>query len=196
MLSILYSEVKKYGCPNCGCDSMAGGNNSYYGITTCRCRHCKLYFEIRPEDSVVVNKPQYSVRKKDISNPQSSDYIMEEAIEISHPRIGKDKWHWEPEDIKPVEGEYWNSRGIGYDLSGFVKTKKAGERLLKMVQDILGTTECKTYLDYRESEPNWIQFKFKKEEFDLEKLETLANKNNDKENGILTYDIIKSCVII
>lgn len=72
--------------------------------------------------------------------------------------------------IYPEEGEYWSSRGVGYDLSGFVRTKKAGERILAMVHEVLGTTECKTFLDYRPSEPTWIQFKFQKEEFDLDML--------------------------
>lgn len=96
MLSILYSDFKQFGCPNCGCDSAKGS--------------------------------------------------------------------------RPEEGEYWNSKGVGYDLSGFVKTKKAGERILAMVHEVLGTTECKTFLDYRPSEPTWIQFKFQKEEFDLDML--------------------------
>lgn len=35
----------------------------------------------------------------------------------------------------------------GYDLSGFVKTKAAGERILAMVHEVLGTDKCETYLD-------------------------------------------------
>lgn len=75
------------------------------------------------------------------------------------------------------------------DLSGFVKTKKAGERILAMVHEVLGTTECKTFLDYRPSEPTWIQFKFQKEEFDLDMLDALSRKNN----GVITKEIIESC---
>ena len=92
-------------------------------------------------------------------------------------------------DSRPEEGEYWNSRGIGYDLSGFVVSKLAGERLLRMVKLVLENDEPKSWLDYREHEPNWIQFKFQKEEFDLEKLDDLAQKNNN----ILTLDILKQC---
>lgn len=92
-------------------------------------------------------------------------------------------------DSRPEDGEYWNSRGVGYDLSGFVKSKLAGERLLRMVKLVLETDEPESWLDYREHEPNWIQFKFQKEEFDLEKLDDLARKNND----ILTLDILKQC---
>ena len=72
----------------------------------------------------------------------------------------------------------------------FVKSKPAGERLLRMVKCVLENDEPKSWLDYREHEPDWIQFKFQKEEFDLEKLDDLARKNND----IITIDILKQCV--
>lgn len=94
-------------------------------------------------------------------------------------------------DKRPEEGEYWNSRGIGYDLSGFVVSKVAGERLLRMVKLVLETDEPKSWLDYRKNEPNWIQFKFQKEEFDLEKLQSLAKANNN----IITIDILKQSKI-
>lgn len=68
-------------------------------------------------------------------------------MEYAHPRSGVSAWHWEPKDIRPEEGEYWSSRGVGYDLSGFVKTKAAGERILAMVHEVLGTDKCETYLD-------------------------------------------------
>lgn len=99
--------------------------------------------------------------------------------------------HYVAPDERPEDGEYWTSRGVGYDLSGFVKSKPAGERLLRMVKYVLETDEPKSWLDYRENEPEWIQFKFQKEEFDLEKLDGLARKNND----ILTIEIIRQCVI-
>ena len=54
-----------------------------------------------------------------------------------------------------------------YDLSGFVKSKQAGERLLEIVKKVLDNSEPKSWLDYRPSEPEWIQFKFNGEEFNL-----------------------------
>ena len=99
--------------------------------------------------------------------------------------------HYVAPDERPEEGEYWASRGIGYDLSGFVKSKLAGERLLRMVKLVLETDEPKTWLDYREHEPDWIQFKFQPEEFDLEKLNKMAQNNND----IITLNILKECKI-
>lgn len=97
-------------------------------------------------------------------------------------------WHWEPKDVRPEEGEYWSSRGVGYDLSGFVKTKAAGERILAMVHEVLGTDKCETYLDYRPSEPTWIQFQ--SSEFDLEKLDKLSREAD----RVITKEILKQCL--
>lgn len=82
-------------------------------------------------------------------------------------------------DSKPEVGEYWRSRGVGYDLSGFVVSKLAGERLTRLVKYVLNTDEPRSYLDYREFEPNWIQFKFQKEEFNLKLLDKLARANDN-----------------
>lgn len=94
-------------------------------------------------------------------------------------------------DSKPEVGEYWNSRGIGYDLSGFVVSKLAGERLTRLVKYVLNTDEPLSHLDYREYEPNWIQFKFQKEEFNLELLDKLARENNN----IVNEAILRQCMI-
>ena len=99
--------------------------------------------------------------------------------------------HYVAPDERPEEGEYWQSRGVsdGLDVSGFVKSKKAGERLLRMVRLVLEKDETDSWLDYREREPNWIQFKFKPSEFDLNKLDELATNNDN----IITLDILKQC---
>lgn len=93
-------------------------------------------------------------------------------------------------DSRPVEGEYWTSRGPSdYDCSGFVVSKLAGERLRRMVRLVLENDDPESWLDYRESEPNWIQFKFNVKEFDLDKLDEMARANNN----ILTIEILKQC---
>ena len=96
-------------------------------------------------------------------------------------------------DVRPEGGgEYWASRGASNcDVSGFVKSKKAGERLLRFVKYVLEKDETETWLDYREYEPEWIQFKFSAKEFDVEKLSKLSEANND----IITEEIIKECVL-
>ena len=94
-------------------------------------------------------------------------------------------------DVRPDgEGEYWASRGVGVpDISGFVKSKQAGERINMMVDRALGTYDHKSFLDYRETEPTWIQYKFHRDEFDLDKFHKMVK------DGIITEDIIKQCVI-
>ena len=94
-------------------------------------------------------------------------------------------------DSKPEEGEFWTSRGpTSFDCSGFVVFKSAGERLRRMVNYVLEKDETKSWLDYRDYEPNWIQYKFSAEEFDVEKLDEKARANNN----ILTEKILRECV--
>lgn len=115
------------------------------------------------------------------------------GISISIQYFKSDEVRFEPKDERPPVGEYWKSRGASsFDVSGFISSKPAGERLLRMVKYILETDEPKTWLDYREHEPNWIQFKFSAEEFDVEKLDTLARANGD----IITEQIVRQCIKI
>ena len=94
-------------------------------------------------------------------------------------------------DSKPEIGEYWRSRGVGYDLSGFVVSKLAGERLARLVKYVLNTDEPLSHLDYREFEPDWIQFKFQKEEFNLELLDKLARANDN----VVNETILRQCMV-
>lgn len=98
---------------------------------------------------------------------------------------------FDPKDERPAVGEYWKSRGpSSFDVSGFISSRAAGLRLLRMVRYILDTDEPKTWLDYREYEPNWIQFKFSAEEFDVEKLDASSRANG----GVITEQILRDCV--
>jgi hypothetical protein len=98
---------------------------------------------------------------------------------------------FDPKDERPPVGEYWKSRGAStFDVSGFVSSRAAGMRLVRMVCYILDTDEPKSWLDYREYEPNWIQFKFSAEEFDVEKLDELARANGN----VITEQIVRMCV--
>ena len=56
MLSVLYSEYKLWGCPNCGCDSVISSGVSGGGLTSGTCRHCKLKFEVRSENPMGIVK--------------------------------------------------------------------------------------------------------------------------------------------
>lgn len=96
-------------------------------------------------------------------------------------------------DSKPDNGEYWNPRGIGGgECSGFVSSKTAGERIKRMVNMVLENDSPKSHLDYREHEPNWIQFKFNETEFNLSDLIVMTQENNN----IITLDILYQCKII
>lgn len=98
---------------------------------------------------------------------------------------------FDPKDERPAVGEYWKSRGpSSFDVSGFISSRAAGLRLLRMVRYILDTDEPKTWLDYREYEPNWIQFKFSAEEFDVQKLDKVSCANG----GVITEQILRDCV--
>lgn len=113
------------------------------------------------------------------------------GVSVSIEYFDSDIVRFDPKDERPPVGEYWNSRGASsFDVSGFVSSKPAGERLLRMVKYILETDEPKTWLDYREHEPNWIQFKFSAEEFDVEKLDQMARENDN----IITEQIVRQCV--
>lgn len=50
-------------------------------------------------------------------------------------------------DPRPEYGEYWNPRGISYDLSGFVQSKKVRERLLEIVKEVLENDNPALWLD-------------------------------------------------
>lgn len=183
MIGINYSDFKKYGCPNCGCDSAISGSWIASGEQEVTCRHCNFTFLLIP-DNRKISQVRIGTGRKNENNED----IMENVLRISHPRQGIKKWHYTLPDVRPEQGEYWSPRGIGYDLSGFVKSKPAGERLLKLVKEILNTETPETWLDYRKSEPFWIQFKFSKNEFNLEKLYDLT-----KETKIVTKEIIQEC---
>lgn len=97
---------------------------------------------------------------------------------------------YNPKDERPEYGEYWQSRGPSdFDCSGFIKSKQAGERIMRYVHAILEKDSCETWLDWRKSEPTWIQLKFSAKEFDVQLLDKLTTENN----GIITYEIMKSC---
>jgi hypothetical protein len=88
-------------------------------------------------------------------------------------------------DERPKIGEFFISRGIGYDLVGFVRTKQVGERVIEMFKKIIGEN-CKTWLDWRKYESNWIQIKIQKEDCDLEKLCKLI-----EDVGVITEEMIE-----
>lgn len=105
------------------------------------------------------------------------------------------RFHFVAPDIEdPASTDViWKSRGVsdGLDVSGFVNSRPSGLRLLHMVQDILGKEETISHLDYREKEPNWIQFKFYPKEFDVYMIDKLSKEAGEK----LNKEILAKCKI-
>lgn len=93
-------------------------------------------------------------------------------------------------DSRPEIGEYWKSRGASdWDCSGFIVSKLAGERLLRLVKYVLETDKPESWLDFREHEPNWIQFKFSAKEFNVNLLDELSREAE----GVVTEEILRAC---
>lgn len=128
-----------------------------------------------------------------IEYDQELHVIDKASTTINYCALGTDKSNrmiFTAPDSRPEVGEYWKSIGCSdYDCSGFVVSKLAGERLLRLVKYVLETDNPKSWLDFREHEPNWIQFKFSSEEFDLNRLHSLAKTNG----GIVTEHILREC---
>lgn len=184
-IAINKTQFLMHGCPNCGCNSMRPGNITGGGCMYGTCRECSTTYVVL-EDNIINSPVGFNTGKYD----DLGHDIFEYPIVQEHPRTGI-PWHpWVPEDPRPENGgEYWKSRGIGYDLSGFVKSKAAGERLLEMVKEVLGVENPTSWLDYREFEPEWIQFKFQKEEFDLDKLDKISRDMG----GVVTKRLLEMC---
>lgn len=104
--------------------------------------------------------------------------------------LSSEELHYEAPDIRPPEGEYWESRGPGFWSAGYIKSREAGRRLRRMCCYVLEKDEPRSHMDYRESEPDYIQFKFCNDEFDGGKLCRLVGENN----GILTEPILRRCI--
>lgn len=149
--------------------------------------NCKIN-KIQPKDVPVVITTD--ARYYALPSYALSMGIGESGARISIMYYSSDKCLPIIEDKRPVEGEYWRSRGASdFDVSGFVVSKQAGERLRRMVRLVLEKDETKSWLDYREYEPEWIQFKFSAKEFDVIKLDTLSKEND----GVLTLRTLKEC---
>ena len=58
-----------------------------------------------------------------------------------------------------------------------------------MVKLVLEKNETKSWLDWRESEPEWIQYKFNGDEFDVEKLSNMTVRAD----GVVTMDMLIAC---
>ncbi|MGM9878178.1 MAG: hypothetical protein ACI33S_05985 [Bacilli bacterium] len=113
-----------------------------------------------------------------------------------HPRKGTLKHKFVRPDIRPGngEGDFCNPRGVGYNLTCFVKSKEAGQRITDMINKINKEYDNKGFscwLDYREYEPLWIQVKINYP--NETKAKILADLIADNGN-IITEDIVRKAM--
>ena len=182
-IAIYNKDFLKYGCPECNCGTHIGSGFSGQGMYPGNCRHCGRSF-IQLADSVD------EIR-------MTTGYFNIKASIIDHPKKDGKIWKWEPKDETPKEdGEYFKSRGNGYDLAGFVRTKAAGERLVELIKNVLDDNDPKSWLDYRELEPEWIQVKIQPLEFDVIKLDKLICKEKDRSKQMITRKMLEKCKLL
>lgn len=199
MIAISSSDYEKFGCVNCGCDfAYNPASISGNGTFPAKCGECSTEFVILAD----------GLEKSGLGfGNGSNDYTY--PILQEHPRHGILKHKFVRPDIRPENGigEFCNSRGVGYDLACFVKSKEAGKRIVDMFDKIFEERKkehknCKCFvcgkdpvwLDYRPHEPLWIQVKIqycKYHERNINVLSQLINEDN-----IITEDKIRMAMNI
>ena len=189
-VAISVEDAQKWGCPHCGFHCRIRDAEGLHS-SSCRCSACGKGFEVLGN----------GIKKSGIA------YVFRDGDRVyptlrPHPRQGIPSH--DLEDVRPEGGgEFFSSRGIGYDsfpacfvcgaqndgdhahgdnIAAFVRSRQAGERVVQMFGG-------RARLDYREWEPAWIQVKLgscKKHLPCLEMLDSLTHANN----RIITQEII------
>lgn len=186
MITVQAKEVILWGCPYCGFRSM-GISTSMGNSHIANCGECSDMFG-------VVNGPSSNTDFKVNGEP---------LVVVDHPRKGIPN-HGTP-DERPADGEYFRVRGLGLDniggcfvcgelldhccsnISGFVKCKASGERIAKLFPSKIGHR-----LDYREYEPDRVQFKIGACDVHKPNLELLQILVGD--TGVITEGLIKRSI--
>lgn len=182
LIAVSWSSFEESGCVNCGCDYCYSTGIQRNGTSPVICGECKTEFVILADGRVISGIG--------FGSPSFHPELTQ------HPRAGTPKHKFSCPDIRPeAGGDFWYPRGVGIgrygpDASGFVKSKEAGERIVGLVEKIIGKKPA-TWLDYRDFEPTWIQVKFQAlDGFDLEKLCSLCY-----EDKIITEEKIREALM-
>lgn len=189
--AVTWSDYEKYGCVECGCeycyaDYISGPS------TPVICGECQSKFVILA-DGLTKSNLGFGTNKKD----DKGETIFEYPILGKHPREGIEKHKYVRPDVRPENGigEFANPRGVGYDVACFVKSKEAGVRIVSMFEKISKEYEesdkkfgFSCWLDYRPTEPKWIQVKINYPNEDRASLLCALLNNN---GNIITEDIIR-----
>lgn len=154
-VTISVEEAEKHGCPYCNFRSHRF-HVSMSGASMVSCAECERPF------TVLFNGLRFSP-------------FTDKQEVAPHPL--KENLARGTKDEPPEEGEWFSSRGVGLDsigscvfcnqtvtgyqanISGFIKTKEAGERLLNWFENVDGLRAKGVFLDYRKDYPDRIQFK-------------------------------------
>ncbi len=150
-IAVSANDVSQYGCPYCGYRSGFTYVSSN-GTSVIICGECEGHYALLAE----------GLKRSGIG----FDGFFPELAR--HPRFGIPK-HGNPDYNPGQGGEYFNSRGVGLDMTpgcficggqegmyhniaAFVTTKESGER-------VVGMFRFGAYLDYRPHEPDRVQVK-------------------------------------
>lgn len=188
VIAISFKSFELYGCPYCGYRSgytpVFGGGSTVFECGECRATSVLLADNLSVSSIGLCNTTTPG-------NPTQYPKLQE------HPRKGIAS-HGNADPKPKNGGEFFRSRGIGLDqtpgcfvcggnetlhanISGFVNTKEAGERVVAMF-------DKGARLDFRLHEPDRIQVKIgacNNHRKNLEKLDELI-----KETTVITADMI------
>ncbi len=190
MVAVSSSDYQQFGCVECGCDFAYNNGIKFSGVVLLKCGECGKEFAILA-DGLTKSTMTFSTGKKD----SNGEIIFSCPTLQEHPRKGIEKHKFIRPDIRPKygNGEFCNPRGIRYDLACFVRSKEAGERVVKMFQNIqkeYKDERCFTCrLDYRENEPLRGQVKINYDNIGEHNASVLSQLI--KEDGIITEDKIR-----
>jgi hypothetical protein len=161
-IAISWSDYQQHGCPNCGCASSHGSGAQGGGTIPSQCLECGSQFVIL----------SYGLKKSTIgfSEGQSDDKkdILYYPLLVKHPREAISKHEY----VNQKKGEHYSPKGLRSDLTSFVKSPEAKQRVIEMYQeifrefedkskliDLFGTSEFSELLDYASEESIAIQVK-------------------------------------
>jgi hypothetical protein len=195
-IAISATEVKLWGCPHCGFQHFSTPMSGM-GTTSCECGECGKAFLVLASG---MTKSSMGLGHTDASGKEIVHYP-----ELSeHPRRGTPS-HGRPDTRPGGSGEFFGCRGIGKDwtpgcfvcggsedlynnISGFVRHKDAGTRVVAMFQH-------GAKLDYREREPDWIQVKIGSCEEHLANLRMLADMVSGTKPNVITPVMVQAAIV-
>ena len=167
MIAIKYKEYEKYGCPNCGCDSISEHIKLPKDSSLVRCKNCNLNYFISSD-----------------KNPLNVEFEVDGKFEqpqlIVHPRKKSELEKWSKPNlyIRPNISEYYyidcevciplTITDNREELIVEVTSEISAKNIINMIKSVLGVEEC--YSNYSVEDYNKILVSFNQYEFDIVKL--------------------------